>query len=80
VSVLQHGDNPVVEPDELVLRVELKTAQDKAGRQEAPKSFHNAHREAMHKFRADLDDMAPEIRRESSPAVPMAAKAGQVSS
>jgi hypothetical protein len=55
VAVLQYGDEPEVEPGELLARVYIEASGDKEHRRLALESFHNAHREAIHELRRDLD-------------------------
>lgn len=55
VAVLQYGDEPEVEPGELLARVYVEASGDKEQRRLALENFHNAHREAIHELRRDLD-------------------------
>lgn len=55
VAVLQYGDEPEVEPGELLARVYIEASGDKEQRRLALESFHNAHRDAIHELRRDLD-------------------------
>lgn len=55
VAVLQYGDEPEVEPGELLARVYIEAPGDKEQRRLALESFHNTHREAIHELRRDLD-------------------------
>jgi len=55
VAVLQYGDEPEVEPGELLARVYIEASGDKEQRRLALESFHSAHRDAIHELRRDLD-------------------------
>jgi hypothetical protein len=55
VAVLQHGDDPEVEPGELLARVYLEASGGKEERAQALESFHTAHREAIRELRRDFD-------------------------
>jgi hypothetical protein len=63
VKVLQYGDDPVVEPGELAIRVYINAPDDRDEQEQALQSFEAAHREAIHKFRDDLSARLPEARR-----------------
>jgi hypothetical protein len=63
VAVLRYGDDPVVEPGEVVVRIIVNAAQGKKGAREAIEAFHSAeHREAFEKFRDDLAASLPDAR------------------
>jgi len=55
VAVLQYGDEPEVEPGELLARVYIEASGDKEQRRLALESFHGAHRDAIHELRRELD-------------------------
>jgi hypothetical protein len=55
VAVLQYGDDPEVEPGELLARVYIEASGDKEQRRLVLEDFHNTHREAIHELRRDLD-------------------------
>jgi hypothetical protein len=63
VAVLQYGDEPVVEPGELMVRVTLASGDDEAAREQTLHGFEEAHRAAIKKFREDLTAQLPEARR-----------------
>jgi hypothetical protein len=57
-TVLQYGDDPEIEPGQLLARVYLEEPGDKETKQERGKaleSFREAHREAILELRRDLD-------------------------
>src|SRR5260221_8219953 len=55
VAVLGYGDDPEVEPGELLARVYIEASGGKEERRQALDGFHNAYREAIHDLRRDLD-------------------------
>jgi hypothetical protein len=63
VAVLQYGDDPVVEPGEVLVRIVLEAPpEDDAAAKDAVEAFHNRHREAFHKFRDDVAASLPDAR------------------
>jgi hypothetical protein len=60
VAVLQYGDDPEIEPGELLARVIIEAGESKEERKQALDAFHLAHRDAMHEMRRDLDRI-PEV-------------------
>jgi hypothetical protein len=63
VELLQYGDEPIVEPGELMVRVTLATADDEEEREKTIHEFERHHREAIHQFREDLSAKLPDARR-----------------
>ena len=59
----EHGDDPVIEPGELIVRVILEAAEGREAREQALKAFENAHDEAIKQFRQDLSAQLPEVGR-----------------
>ena len=55
VEVLQYGDDPEVEPGQLVVRIVVTAPDDPPERMRAFDTFHHERREAIHQFRRDLD-------------------------
>jgi hypothetical protein len=51
VAVLQHGDDPVIEPGELLVRVIIEAPEDRGGQQQALAAFDQAHFPATGQFR-----------------------------
>ena len=60
VVILQYGDDPEVEPGQLIGRVYLTGGPDQAARRQAMEDFHQAHRTAMHELRREIDRL-PEL-------------------
>jgi hypothetical protein len=54
VAVLQHGDDPVIEPGELLVRVIIEAPEDLDGQQQALEAFERVHDPAIKQFRRDL--------------------------
>jgi hypothetical protein len=61
VAVLQYGDDPEIEPGELLARMVLQAGDGEENRGQAMRAFDDAHRDALHELRRDLDRV-PEIR------------------
>jgi hypothetical protein len=62
VALLQYGDDPVIEPGDLLVRIVLTAPDEECERGQVLESFHQGNREAMHKFREDLTAQLPEAR------------------
>ena len=63
VAVLQYGDDPVIEPGELMVRLILEAAEGREGQQQALKAFEHANGPAIRQFRNDLCAQLPELGR-----------------
>lgn len=57
VEVLRHGDDPEVEPGQLLVRVVIEASGSEDERRPAFESFHAAHREAFSDLRRELDKL-----------------------
>ena len=55
VAVLGYGDDPEIEPGQLLARVYLEAGSEQADRERALREFHDAHGEAVRELRKDLD-------------------------
>jgi hypothetical protein len=53
-AVLGYGDDPEIEPGQLLARVYLEAGDGQAAREQAMKEFHDAHGEAVRELRKDL--------------------------
>src|SRR5580700_10938510 len=60
VAVLQYGDDPVIEPGELLVRVIIEAPEEREGQQEALQAFERTHGPAIKQFRKDLSAQLPE--------------------
>jgi hypothetical protein len=58
IEVLQYGDDPEVEPGQLLARVVLDTRGDRQERDRAFETVHDEHRGAFHELRRDLNKLA----------------------
>src|ERR1035438_5578633 len=54
VAILQYGDDPVIEPGELLVRVIIEAAEGREVQEQALQAFENAHGPAIKQFRHDL--------------------------
>ena len=59
VAVLQYGDDPVIEPGGLLVRVIIEAPEGREGEQEALEVFEKAHGPAIKQFRHDLSVQLP---------------------
>ena len=55
VAVLAYGDDPEIEPGQLLARVCIAADAEPGARERAMEDFHHAHRAAMRELRRDLD-------------------------
>jgi hypothetical protein len=55
VAVLGYGDDPEVEPGQLLARVYIAAGAEPGARERAMQDFHHTHSAAMHELRRDLD-------------------------
>jgi hypothetical protein len=62
-EVLQYGQDPIIEPGELLVRVTIEAAAGPEGREQALKAFESAHGPAIREFRRELSARLPEARR-----------------
>jgi hypothetical protein len=58
IEVLQYGDDPEVEPGQLLARVVLGTQGDREERARVFETVHDEHREAFHELRRELNKLA----------------------
>jgi hypothetical protein len=57
VVLLQYGDDPEIEPGQLLARVLIAVSGDEEERRQTFDAFHDTHREALHELRRDLDGL-----------------------
>jgi hypothetical protein len=62
-EVLQYGDDPVIEPGELLVRVILESEEGREGQERAIHAFEAAHGPAIREFHRDLAATLPEAGR-----------------
>jgi hypothetical protein len=61
--VLQYGDEPMIEPGELLVRLVLAAPEGRKGQEQALHAFEEAHDEAFKQFRKDLSAELPNVWR-----------------
>jgi hypothetical protein len=61
VEVLQYGEDPEIEPGQLIARIVLEASDDPVERTRAFKEFHEAHIAAVHGLREALDELPADI-------------------
>jgi hypothetical protein len=61
VEVLRYGDDPEVEPGQLIARLVIDTPADGPERLQAFESFHRQYGEAFHDLRRELDKLAAPV-------------------
>jgi hypothetical protein len=57
VAVLQHGDDPEVEPGQLLARVVVETPDGRKGREQAFRALHDGHHAAFTELREELNKL-----------------------
>jgi hypothetical protein len=57
IEVLQHGEDPEVEPGKLLARVVIEAPSEEEGRKRVFDEFHAAQHEAFHELRKELDKL-----------------------
>jgi hypothetical protein len=62
VIVLQYGDEPVVEPGELMIRVLIKR-QESDGQEQPLRDFAEAYRSELDQFRREMSERFPQAKR-----------------
>jgi hypothetical protein len=62
IRLLEHGDDPVVEPGEVLIRISLAPPADPDG-PEAPHAFEQAQGPELSQFRRELLERVPQARR-----------------
>lgn len=63
VTVLQYGDDPVVEPGELAIRVYVAAGDEENERERVAEDFGQTYRNQLKDLREELNKKAPEVRR-----------------
>jgi len=62
-EVLQYGDDPVIEPGEVLVRVTIEAAEGREGQEQALHDFERAHSQAIRDFSRELWAHLPEAGR-----------------
>ncbi len=63
VEVLQYGDEPMIEPKELLVRLVLESEEGRDGQEQALHAFEKAHDGSIQQLRKDLSAALPELWR-----------------
>ena len=63
VAVLQYGDDPAVEPDQIVIQVTVGPAAETEGDEDPVDAFHRANRDAMQQLQRDIPRRWPQANR-----------------
>ena len=63
IRLLEHGDDPVVEPGEILIRISLAPPGDPDGPEPDPHPFEQAQGPELSQFRRELLERVPEARR-----------------
>jgi hypothetical protein len=63
VEVLQYGDDPVVEPGELAIRIYVPAGDQESERERVAEDFGRTYRQQLKDLRDELNKKAPEVRR-----------------
>jgi hypothetical protein len=63
VALLQHGDDPVVEPGELMVRVLIEAPGETEDKDQSMEAFEQTHRAAVKQFRRGLEERLPQVKR-----------------
>ncbi len=64
VEVLQYGDDPEIEPGQLLARVVIEAPGSEEERKQAFEDFHDTHRAAFRQIRRDLDKLSMPVMLE----------------
>jgi hypothetical protein len=63
VSLLQYGDDPVVEPGQFVLRILVAAGEDEQERERVGREFEQSFRQQMDQLRRDMREKFPQASR-----------------
>ena len=63
ITLLQYGDDPVVEPGELALRIYVRAGDDEGERERVGEEFGRTYRQQLKELREGLNKKMPEVRR-----------------
>ena len=74
IEVLQYGDEPEIEPGQLLARVIIETPDEEPERLQAFDAFHDGHREALHELRSELDRLPTRVTLQFTTGLPASGK------
>jgi hypothetical protein len=63
VAVLQYGDDPAVEPGQVVIEVTVASAAEPEGEEDPLAAFHRTHRDAIRQLQRDIPQRWPQANR-----------------
>ena len=63
VAVLQYGDDPAVEPGQVVVQVTVASAAEAEGDEDPLQGFHRAYRDAIRQLQQDIPQRWPQANR-----------------
>jgi hypothetical protein len=63
VAVLQYGDDPAVEPGQIVIQVTVETPAEPEGEKDPVEAFHRVHRDAIRQLQRDIPQRWPQANR-----------------
>jgi hypothetical protein len=63
VAILQYGDDPAVEPGQIVVQVTIAAAAEAEGDEDPVDAFHRANRDAMQQLQRDIPRRWPQANR-----------------
>jgi hypothetical protein len=63
VAVLQYGDDPAVEPGQIVVQMTVESAAEPAGEEDRLPGFHRAHRDTIQQLQRDISQRWPQVSR-----------------
>ena len=63
VAVLQYGDDPAVEPGQIVVQVTIESAGEPGGEEDHLAAFHRAHRDTIRQLQRDIPQRWPQANR-----------------
>jgi hypothetical protein len=63
VAVLQYGDDPAVEPGQVVIQVTVESAAEPEGEEDSLEGFHRTHRDAIRQLQRDIPQRWPQANR-----------------
>jgi hypothetical protein len=63
VAVLQYGDDPAVEPDQIVIQVTVEAAAPAEGEEDPLDAFHRVNRDAIQQLQRELPQRWPQANR-----------------
>jgi len=63
VEVLQYGDEPAVEPGQIIVQVTVGSAAEAAGDEDPLDAFHRANRDAIQQLQRDIPQRWPQANR-----------------